>query len=76
MGGHPGGELAANVVAGLVPASFTGQSVDELEAAIRAANWVIRDRAFAQPGLEGHGHHNLCGRPPYRRNARARQCRR
>jgi len=55
MGGHPGGELAANVVAGLVPASFTGQSVDELEAAIRAANWAIRDRAFAQPGLEGMG---------------------
>ena len=55
MGGHPGGEIAANVVAGLVPASFTGQSVDELEAAIRAANWAIRDRAFAQPGLEGMG---------------------
>jgi protein phosphatase len=30
MGGHPGGEIAANVAAGLVPASFTGQSVDEL----------------------------------------------
>ncbi len=55
MGGHPGGEIAANVVAGLVPASFTGQSVDELEAAIRAANWAIRDRAVAQPGLEGMG---------------------
>jgi serine/threonine protein phosphatase PrpC len=55
MGGHPGGEIAANVAAGLVPASFTGQSVDELEAAIRAANWAIRDRAVAQPGLEGMG---------------------
>ncbi len=55
MGGHPGGEIAANVVAGLVPASFTGQSVDELEAAVRAANWAIRDRAVAQPGLEGMG---------------------
>ncbi|MGA2305721.1 MAG: MerR family transcriptional regulator [Acidimicrobiales bacterium] len=55
MGGHPGGEIAANVVAGLVPASFTGQSVDELEAAIRAANWAIRDRAVAQPGLESMG---------------------
>ena len=55
MGGHPGGEIAADVVAGLVPASFTGQSVDELEAAIRAANWAIRNRAVAQPELEGMG---------------------
>ena len=55
MGGHPGGEIAANVVAAVVPASFTGRSVDELEAAVRAANWAIRDRAIAQPGLEGMG---------------------
>ena len=55
MGGHPGGEIAAMVVAGVVPAVFTGQSVDELKAAVRAANWAIRDRAVAQPGLEGMG---------------------
>jgi serine/threonine protein phosphatase PrpC len=55
MGGHPGGEIAANVVAGLIPASFRGHSLDELEAAVRAANWAIRDRAFAQSGLEGMG---------------------
>ena len=55
MGGHPGGEIAANVAAGVVPAVFTGQSVDELEAAVRAANWAIRYRAVAQPGLEGMG---------------------
>jgi serine/threonine protein phosphatase PrpC len=55
MGGHPGGEIAANVVAALVPASFTGQSADELEAAIRAANWAIRERAVVQPELEGMG---------------------
>ena len=55
MGGHPGGDIAANVVAGVVPAVFTGQSVDELEAAVRAANWAIRDRAVAEPGLEGMG---------------------
>ena len=54
-GGTSGGRDAANVVAGLVPASFRGHSVDELEAAVRAANWAIRDRAFAQPGLEGMG---------------------
>jgi DNA-binding transcriptional MerR regulator len=55
MGGHPGGEIAAKAAAGVVPAVFTGQSVDELEAAVRAANWAIRERALAQPGLEGMG---------------------
>jgi protein phosphatase len=55
MGGHPGGEIAANAAAGVVPAVFTGRSVDELEAAVRAANWAIRERAVAQPGLEGMG---------------------
>lgn len=55
MGGHPGGEIAANVVAGMVQAAFTGQSVDELESAVRAANWAIRERAVAEPGLEGMG---------------------
>jgi serine/threonine protein phosphatase PrpC len=55
MGGHPGGEIAANVAAGVVPAVFTGRSIDELEAAVRAANWAIRDRAVAQAGLDGMG---------------------
>ena len=55
MGGHPGGEIAANTVAGVVEAAFTGRSIDELEAAVRAANWAIRERASAQPGLEGMG---------------------
>ena len=55
MGGHPGGEIAANVAAGVIPAVFTGQSEDELEAAVRAANWAIRYRALAEPGLEGMG---------------------
>ena len=55
MGGHPGGEIAAEVVAGVVPAAFTGQSVDELQTAVRAANWAIRERAVTQPGLEGMG---------------------
>ena len=39
----------------MVPAAFTGRSVDELQAAVRAANWAIRERAVAQPGLEGMG---------------------
>lgn len=55
MGGHPGGEIAASTAAGVVPAIFTGRSVDEFDAAVRAANWVIRDRAGAQPGFEGMG---------------------
>ena len=55
MGGHPGGAIAAKAAAAVVPAVFTGRSVDELEAAVRAANWAIRDRAAAQPGLEGMG---------------------
>lgn len=55
MGGHPGGEIAANVAAGVISAVFMGQSDDELETAVRAANWVIRDRAISQSGLEGMG---------------------
>jgi protein phosphatase len=55
MGGHPGGEIAANTAAAVTAAVFTGQSADELEAALRAANWTIRDRAVAQSGLEGMG---------------------
>ena len=55
MGGHPGGEIAAHAAAGVIPAVFTGRSADELEAALRAANWAIRDRAVGQPGLESMG---------------------
>jgi serine/threonine protein phosphatase PrpC len=55
MGGHPGGEIAANAAAGVVPAVFTGRSLDELEAAVRAANWAIRDRAVPEAGLDGMG---------------------
>ena len=52
MGGHPGGEIAANLAAGVISAVFMGQSDDELEAAVRAANWAIRDRGLGQSGLE------------------------
>ena len=55
MGGHPGGKIAATIATSVVPAVFTGRSLDEFEAAVRAANWAIRDRANAQPGLEGMG---------------------
>jgi PPM family protein phosphatase len=55
MGGHPGGETAAVTAGGILEAVFTGRSVDELPAAIRAANWAIWDRAAAHPELEGMG---------------------
>jgi serine/threonine protein phosphatase PrpC len=55
MGGHPGGEMAAKAAAAVVPAVFTGRSGEELEAAVRAANWAIRDRAASQGGVEGMG---------------------
>jgi serine/threonine protein phosphatase PrpC len=55
MGGHPGGEIAATAAAGVIPEVFTGRSLDELEAAVRAANWAIRDRAVVDAGLDGMG---------------------
>ena len=53
MGGHPGGEVASAVAIALTQAAFTGRSLDELEAAVRAANRAIWDRANAE--LEGMG---------------------
>jgi protein phosphatase len=55
MGGLPGGEIAATAAAALVGAAFTGRSLDELEAAVRAANWAIWDRAVSHPELAGMG---------------------
>ena len=55
MGGHPGGEIAGALAVALVEAAFTGRSIDELEAAVRAANRAIWERAAGSPGLEGMG---------------------
>jgi PPM family protein phosphatase len=55
MGGHPGGDIAARVATEVVQAAFTGRSPEELEAAVRAANWVIWDRAAYDPTLSGMG---------------------
>jgi serine/threonine protein phosphatase PrpC len=55
MGGHPGGEVASAVAVALVQAAFTGRSLDELRAAVRAANRAIWDRAGAGAELEGMG---------------------
>jgi serine/threonine protein phosphatase PrpC len=55
MGSPPGGEIASAVAVSLVQAAFTGGSLDELQAAVRAANRAIWDRARAGAGLEGMG---------------------
>jgi len=53
MGGRRRGEVASAVAVALVQAAFTGRSLDELEAAVRAANRAIWDRASASAELEG-----------------------
>jgi serine/threonine protein phosphatase PrpC len=55
MGGHPGGEVAAGAAVSIVQASYTGQSIQELEAGVRAANRAIWDRAAAHTELQGMG---------------------
>lgn len=55
MGGCPGRELASAIASSLVQAAFTGQSLDELHAAVRAANRAIWDRAHASDELDGMG---------------------
>jgi PPM family protein phosphatase len=55
MGGHPGGDVAAAIATDVVQAAFTGRSADELETAVRAANWVVWDRAAAVSELAGMG---------------------
>jgi len=55
MGGHPGGDVASAVAIALVQAAFTGRSLDELQAAVRAANRAIWDRAGESAALEGMG---------------------
>ncbi len=55
MGGHPGGDVASAVAIALMQAAFTGRSLDELQAAVRAANRAIWDRASDSAELEGMG---------------------
>ena len=55
MGGSPGGAVAAMVATTLLEAAFTGRSLDELEAGVRAANRAVWERARDDPGLEGMG---------------------
>lgn len=55
MGGHPGGEIAASLAIAVVEAAFSGRSLDELEAAARAANAAVFERARADEQLGGMG---------------------
>lgn len=55
MGGGPGGEIAAEIAIALVQAAFTGRSLDELSAGVRAANRAIWERASGSAELEGMG---------------------
>lgn len=55
MGGGPGGEVASAMAVALVESAFTGQSLVELQAAVRAANRAIWEQATASSALHGMG---------------------
>lgn len=55
MGGHAAGETASSLATAVVSAVVTEKSVDELEAAVRAANWAVWQRATAEAELQGMG---------------------
>ncbi len=55
MGGPPGGETASTLTMAIVQAAFSGRSLDELQAAARAANVAVFERAGAEDQLEGMG---------------------
>ncbi|MGH9006493.1 MAG: Stp1/IreP family PP2C-type Ser/Thr phosphatase [Acidimicrobiales bacterium] len=55
MGGHRGGGVASIVAIALIQAAFSGRSLDELQAGVRAANRAIWDRASENAKLEGMG---------------------
>ena len=55
MGGHRGGEVASAIAIALMEAAFTGRSLDELQAGVRAGNRAIWDRACESSDLEGMG---------------------
>jgi protein phosphatase len=55
MGGHPGGAEASTLATELIAATFKSRSLDSLEAVVRAANWVVWQRASSTTRLEGMG---------------------
>jgi PPM family protein phosphatase len=55
MGGAPGGETASSLAIAVIEAAFSGGSLDELEAAARAVNAAVFERASADEQLDGMG---------------------
>ena len=55
MGGHPAGATAAALATAVMSAVVTAKSVDELETAVRAANWAVWQRATDDSELHGMG---------------------
>src|SRR3954452_9583477 len=55
MGGHDGCEIASQLAVSLVRAAYSGRSLDELAAGIRAAGRAIWDRAGLSHDLKGMG---------------------
>lgn len=55
LGASPGGETASALAAAVVEAVFSRGSVEELEAAVRAANTAVFERAGADEQLDGMG---------------------
>ena len=61
MGGHPGGEVASTIAIALMQAAFTGRSLDELQAGVRAGNRAIWDRTCESTEIGWDGYDDLCG---------------
>ena len=55
MGGHRGGEVASDIVAGHLIQQQSVPSVDELSSLVLEANRMIRARAALEPSLSGMG---------------------
>ena len=55
MGGPPGGDIAASTAVAIVEAAFSGGSLDELAAGVRASNAAVFARARDDEHLEGMG---------------------
>ena len=55
MGESPGGEIASKLALSILEAAFTGANLQELEAAVRAANRAIAERAATDDDLDGMG---------------------
>lgn len=53
LGGAPGRALASTQATAMVAVAFTGRALEELAAAVRAANWVIWQRASSTAELDG-----------------------